>query len=58
MAYFITENCIICGTCWEICPTDSVQEYEWYYCIDDENCVECGACVKVCPNNAIKKKKD
>ena len=52
MAYVITENCIICGTCWEICPTDSIVEHEWYYRIA-ETCVECGACVRVCPNAAI-----
>jgi len=52
MAYFITDNCLICGTCWEICPTDSIEEYEWYYRITD-TCVECGACARVCPNAAI-----
>jgi NAD-dependent dihydropyrimidine dehydrogenase PreA subunit len=52
MAYFITEDCVFCGTCWEICPTRSIAEYEWYYKIAD-TCVECGACVRVCPNAAI-----
>ena len=55
MAYLITDNCIICGTCWEICPTESIEEYEWYYKITD-TCVECGACARVCPNAAIIKK--
>ena len=53
MKYKITENCIICGTCWEICPTESIEEYDWYYRINPETCVECGACVRVCPNAAI-----
>ncbi len=57
MAYTITENCIICGTCWEICPTKSVVEYDWYYKIAD-TCVECGACARVCPNSAIMRKTD
>jgi len=52
MSYYITDNCIMCGTCWEICPTDSIVEYEWYYRIS-ESCVECGACAHVCPNAAI-----
>ena len=56
MAYFITDNCIICGTCWEICPTRSIVEHEWYYKIAD-TCVECGACARVCPNAAIIKNK-
>ena len=54
MAYEITENCVICGTCWEVCPTDSVVEHSWFYRIAD-TCVECGACVRLCPNVAIKK---
>ncbi|MCX5887139.1 MAG: 4Fe-4S binding protein [Proteobacteria bacterium] len=52
MPYFITDNCIMCGTCWEICPTKSIEEFEWYYKISD-TCVECGACARVCPNTAI-----
>ena len=54
MSHFITENCIICGTCFEICPTRSIVDFEWYYKIE-ESCAECGACVKVCPNGAIRK---
>ena len=57
MAYHITERCIMCGTCWEICPTDSIKEFDWYYAIDEGTCVECGACVRVCPNAAITRMK-
>ena len=58
MQYFITENCIICGTCWEICPTRSIVEHEWYYRINQDTCVGCGACAKVCPNAAIIKRQE
>ncbi|MBM4311924.1 MAG: ferredoxin [Deltaproteobacteria bacterium] len=58
MAYYITEDCVICGTCWEICPTDSIEEYDWYYRINTDTCVECGACARVCPNHAIFKTKE
>jgi NAD-dependent dihydropyrimidine dehydrogenase PreA subunit len=57
MAYVITEDCIICGTCWEICPTKSIVEFDWYYKITDA-CVECGACARVCPNSAITRGKE
>ena len=57
MACLITENCILCGTCWEICPADAIQEYKWYYRIND-SCTECGACARVCPNTAIIKVED
>ncbi len=58
MSYVITDRCIICGTCWEICPTDSIDEFEWYYSINQDTCVQCGACVRVCPNAAIVKQKE
>jgi ferredoxin len=54
MAFFVTEECLICGTCWEICPTDSIVNHEWYYKVAD-TCVECGACRAVFPNAAIKR---
>ena len=54
MSYLVTENCILCGTCYEVCPTDSIVEYEWYYKISD-SCMDCGMCRKVCPNAAIRK---
>jgi len=57
MAYLITEDCVSCGTCWAICPTHSVEEYDVYYRINYDTCVECGACAKVCPNTCIMKKK-
>ena len=54
MTYTVTENCILCGTCWEICPNDAIVEHEWYYRIDD-SCMDCGMCIRVCPNTAIRK---
>ena len=52
MAYLITDNCFLCGTCWEVCPTRSIVEHEWYYKIT-KTCEECGLCARVCPNAAI-----
>ncbi|MCP4195861.1 MAG: 4Fe-4S dicluster domain-containing protein [Proteobacteria bacterium] len=54
MNYTLTENCVLCGTCWEVCPSDSIVEHDWYYKID-ESCMDCGMCMKVCPNAAIRK---
>lgn len=51
---YIMENCIVCGTCWDICPKDAVQESEDFYRITIE-CDDCGKCVKACPNHAIAK---
>jgi MinD superfamily P-loop ATPase len=52
MPHYIMENCIICSTCWDICPQDAVVEFEDYYRITDA-CDDCGTCRTACPNGAI-----
>jgi MinD superfamily P-loop ATPase len=54
MTAYITKNCIICGTCWDLCPKHAVVEFEDYYRITDE-CDDCSLCIKACPNYAIAK---
>jgi len=54
MPHYIMENCIICGTCWDICPRDAVEECDDYYRVNDR-CDDCGKCLKACPNFAIAK---
>jgi len=41
MAYKITDECIMCGTCEEECPNDAISEGEDTYVIDPEKCTEC-----------------
>ena len=52
MAAYIMDSCLICGTCWDVCPTHAVVEFEDYYRITDD-CDDCGTCIKACPNFAI-----
>jgi formate hydrogenlyase subunit 6/NADH:ubiquinone oxidoreductase subunit I len=47
MTAFITKNCIICGTCWDLCPKHAV--------VESEDCDDCGKCIEACPNFAIAK---
>ena len=58
MAYVITGKCERCGTCVDVCPTDSIHFVEddpvWpTYYINPEDCIECAACEAECPNEAI-----
>ena len=41
MAYKISDECIMCGTC------------EGEYEIDADACIECGSCAAACPVGAI-----
>lgn len=52
MAYKILDNCIACGLCKDVCPTEAISEGT-IYVIDADKCIDCGACVGECPNEAI-----
>ncbi len=49
---FITEKCIACGKCAEVCPFAAISEGSPYK-INPELCDECGTCYQVCPAKAI-----
>lgn len=54
MAYQIApENCIACGACQDVCPSDAISS-GIAYSIDAEKCVECGACADACPDSIPK----
>ena len=53
MAYVINDNCIACGTCQTVCPTDSISAGDPIYVIDPDTCIDCGSCAQVCPSDAI-----
>jgi ferredoxin len=54
MAYFITDECISCGSCQSVCPVEAISEGEDKYVIDSNLCTECGTCAEQCPVEAIK----
>ena len=54
MAYIITDECTMCGTCKETCPTEAIQEGDPMYVIDADTCIDCGSCADSCPSEAIK----
>ena len=56
--YFIretlSENCVGCGNCIEICPADALNLENNIAIVDKDWCIGCGVCVSKCPNDAIK----
>ena len=52
MAYVISEDCIGCGACLDVCPADAITEGTPFV-IDEDACIECGACADQCPTGAI-----
>ncbi len=54
MAYFITDDCISCGSCQSVCPVEAISEGDDKYGIDAKLCTDCGTCAEQCPVEAIK----
>lgn len=61
--FLIGEDCIGCGTCYEVCPQHDVFEsseredlgVDTPYVIDPEHCLHCGRCFENCPVQAIER---
>lgn len=52
----ITEKCIGCGKCYEVCTFDAIEKDGKKYKIRGNRCDECGNCYTVCPVRAITSK--
>ena len=52
MAYVISDDCVACGTCMDMCQTGAISECD-IYVIDPDTCISCGSCAEACPNEAI-----
>jgi NAD-dependent dihydropyrimidine dehydrogenase PreA subunit len=52
--FLLTEKCIGCGICTEVCPHGVFMVNSGKAEIIDKNsCMECGACSKNCPASAL-----
>ncbi len=51
MAFKITDDCISCGACADVCPVSAISEGDGKYVIN-EDCISCGACADTCPVEA------
>ena len=53
MAYVVTDECVACGACKDICPVGAIADGSPKFSVDAGSCVDCGACAGECPRNAI-----
>lgn len=48
------DECICCGVCVDVCPTDTLElGDESAVVANEENCIACGQCLDNCPTGAI-----
>lgn len=48
----ITDDCIECGACFDVCSFKAIEEGTPYRVIS-ERCDDCGSCISICPSDAI-----
>ncbi|MBQ6425424.1 MAG: 4Fe-4S binding protein [Clostridia bacterium] len=51
--YFITDACIGCGSCADVCPQQCIDTGDIPHVIRQENCLHCGNCMTACPVGAV-----
>ena len=54
--YFITESCIGCGVCVDVCPQKCIGTSGRPLVIEQEHCLHCGNCWRECPADAVIKR--
>ena len=52
--YFISGDCIGCGTCRTVCPQSCIEEGESFRILEN-HCLQCGNCYENCPVEAVKR---
>lgn len=53
MTSVVTDACIKCLACVDVCPVAAFVEKDTQVVINPDTCIDCGVCLSVCPQNAI-----
>ncbi len=53
MPSVVSDKCVKCLSCTEVCPVDAFREDENMLVIDPDVCIDCGICIGECPEGAI-----
>ncbi len=54
--YFITDTCVGCQSCVEVCPQQCIVAVKIPLVINQANCLHCGNCLTVCPAGAVERR--
>ena len=54
--YFITDACVGCQSCVEVCPQQCIDASSVPLVIRQDHCLRCGNCMKACPAGAVLKR--
>lgn len=53
MVSVVSDACVKCKSCVDVCPVDAFHEGETQLVIDPDTCISCGVCISECPQGAI-----
>ena len=54
--YCITDDCIGCGRCLDVCPQNCINTESIPHVIEQEHCLHCGNCMEACPVGAVERR--
>ena len=53
MVSVVSDACVKCKSCVEVCPVDAFREADTMVVVDPDVCIDCGVCISECPQEAI-----